>query len=257
VWFRYSPEHPWVLRGVDLEIPAGSSVGLVGLNGAGKSTVVKLLCRFYDPSRGSVTWDGVDLRELDPVDLRARIGAVFQDYMEYDLSAAENIAVADLPVLDERGRIEAAARDAGLHAALSALPRGYDTLLTRLFFDDDGEQADPASGVVLSGGQWQRMAVARGFLRADRDLLILDEPSAGLDAEAEHDLHVRLMELRRGRTSLLISHRLGAVRAADLIVVLADGRITERGSHDDLVGGGGDYARLFALQARGYAPPMG
>ncbi|MGW4499849.1 ABC transporter ATP-binding protein [Micromonospora sp. NPDC004336] len=251
VWFRYSPRHPWVLRGVDLFLPAGGTTALVGLNGAGKSTLVKLLCRFYDPERGTIRWDGTDLREFDPAALRERLGAVFQDFMPYDLSAAENIAVGDLTARDDRERLRAAARQAGVDEALTALPRGYDTLLTRIFFDGP-DRDDPQAGVVLSGGQWQRVALARGFLRADRDLLILDEPSSGLDAEAEHDLHTRLRELRRGRTSLLISHRLNAVRDADTIVVLADGRIAEYGRHDDLLAAGGGYARLFTLQARGY-----
>ncbi|GIJ50296.1 multidrug ABC transporter permease [Virgisporangium aliadipatigenens] len=259
VWFRYGDNHPWVLRGVDLTLPAGRSVGLVGLNGAGKSTMVKLLCRFYDPTKGRITWDGVDLRDLDPAALRARLGAVFQDHTAYDLTATENIGVADLPALSDPARIAAAARDAGLHDAIAALPRGYDTLLSRIFFDADDLAADgdpdTGAGVVLSGGQWQRMAVARGFLRADRDLLILDEPSNGLDAEAEHDLHVRLMRMREGRSSLLISHRLSAVRSADVIVVLAEGRVAEEGDHAALMAAGGGYARLFSLQARGYASP--
>ncbi|MET8281495.1 ABC transporter ATP-binding protein [Micromonospora sp. NPDC005174] len=251
VWFRYSPEHPWVLRGVNLHLPAGGTTALVGLNGAGKSTLVKLLCRFYDPERGSIRWDGVDLRDLDPAALRERLGAVFQDFMPYDLSAAENIALGDLSARDDPERLRTAARHAGIDDALAALPRGYDTLLTRIFFDGP-DRDDPQAGVVLSGGQWQRVALARGFLRADRDLLMLDEPSSGLDAEAEHDLNQRLRELRRGRTSLLISHRLNAVRDADTIVVLADGQVVECGDHDRLMAADGDYARLFTLQARGY-----
>ncbi|MER7444327.1 ABC transporter ATP-binding protein [Micromonospora avicenniae] len=251
VWFRYSPRHPWVLRGVDLFLPAGATTALVGLNGAGKSTLVKLLCRFYDPERGTIRWDGVDVREFDPAALRERLGAVFQDFMPYDLTAAENIAVGDLAARDEPDRVRAAARQAGVDETLTGLPRGYDTLLTRIFFDGP-DRDDAQAGVVLSGGQWQRVALARGFLRADRDLLILDEPSSGLDAEAEHDLHTRLRELRRGRTSLLISHRLNAVRDADRIVALADGRVAECGPHDELLAAGGGYARLFTLQARGY-----
>ncbi|MEV4489225.1 ABC transporter ATP-binding protein [Micromonospora coxensis] len=251
VWFRYSPEHPWVLRGVDLWLPHGATTALVGLNGAGKSTLVKLLCRFYDPERGAILWDGVDLRECDPQALRERLGAVFQDFVPYDLTAGENIAVGDLSALADSDRLRQAARHAGVDDTLTALPRGYDTLLTRVFFDGP-DRDDPQAGVVLSGGQWQRVALARGFLRAEVDLLVLDEPSSGLDAEAEHDLHTRLRELRRGRTSLLISHRLNAAREADHIVVLADGRVTERGDHQELLAAAGDYARLFTLQAHGY-----
>lgn len=253
VWFRYSDEHPWVLRGVNLTIPRGRTVALVGLNGAGKSTLVKLLARFYDPSRGSISWDGVDLRELDVTGLRDRIGATFQDFMSYDLSAAENIGVGDVSVLDDRPTIVTAARRAGAHDVVSALPHGYETHLTRMF-SDPSDRDDVSTGVLLSGGQWQRLALARSFLRADRDLLILDEPSAGLDAEAEADLHRRLRRLRQGRTTLLISHRLGTVRDADHIVVLRDGVVVEQGGHEELLATPGPYARLFNLQAAGYQP---
>jgi ATP-binding cassette subfamily B protein len=256
VWFRYSDDHPWILRGVNLFIPHGQSVALVGLNGSGKSTLVKLLCRFYDPVRGSILWDGVDLRDVPVEELRARIGAVFQDFMNYDFTAADNIAVGDLSASGDLPRIKAAAHRAGAHEALQDLPHGYDTLLTRMFFTL-ADRDDDSTGVVLSGGQWQRIAIARAFLRAERDLMILDEPSAGLDAEAEHDVHTRLREIRSGRTSLLISHRLGAVREADLIVVLADGSIIECGRHADLMAVSGTYSRLFTLQASGYLAETG
>lgn len=251
VWFRYSDEHPWVLRGVNLFIPHGSAVALVGLNGAGKSTLVKLMCRFYDPTRGSILWDGKDLRDLDHVALRERIGAVFQDYMHYDLTAAENIALGDLRAIGDHDRLKAAARRAGIHDTIAGLPQGYDTLLSRIFLTES-DRDDPETGVLLSGGQWQRLALARAFLRDQRDLLILDEPSAGLDAEAEAEIHTALREHRRGRTSLLVSHRLGALRDADVIVVLADGRVVESGDHGALMAARGAYARLFALQASGY-----
>lgn len=251
VWFRYSDEHPWVLRGVNLRIRRGQAVALVGLNGAGKSTLVKLLCRFYDPDRGAIYWDGVDIREFDPAELRARIGAVFQDYVNYDLTARENIAVGDLSALDDEDRVARAARLAGVHETIQQLPQGYDTLLSRIFFSN-ADKTDPTTGVALSGGQWQRIALARAFLREKRDLMILDEPSAGLDAEAEHELHTRISQQRREHTSLLISHRLAAVRDADLIVVLADGVIAESGDHSTLMARGGHYARLFTLQASGY-----
>jgi ATP-binding cassette subfamily B protein len=248
VWFRYTPDHPWVLRGVNLTIPAGTALGLVGRNGSGKSTLVKLLCRFYDPDRGSVTWDGVDIREVAPARLRERIGAVFQDYMTYDLSAGENIGLGDPSRFEDRAAIEAAARRAGVHDAIAALPHGYDTLITRIFFQ--GEQDE--EGVDLSGGQQQRVAIARAMLREDRDLLILDEPSAGLDAEAEYELHTRLRRHREGRTSLLVSHRLGALREADRIVVLDGGTIAETGTHTELMAAEGVYSHLFSMQAAGY-----
>jgi len=251
VWFRYDERQPWVLKGASLFLPAGRTVGLVGRNGAGKSTLIKLLCRFYDPSKGSIFWDGVDLRDINPADLRQRIGAVFQDYMAYDLTAVENIGMGDLKRLRNSEETKKAAEQAGIHARLSSLPRGYDTLLSRIFIDSDDE-ADPQTGSTLSGGEWQRLAVARGLMRHDRDLLILDEPSSGLDAEAEHAIHARLRSVRQGRASLLITHRLSAVREADTIVVLADGKVVEQGTHLELMAAKGAYCRLFSLQAAGY-----
>lgn len=251
VWFRYSDDGPWVLRGVNLTIPAGAAVALVGLNGAGKSTLIKLLCRFYDPSRGAIRWDGVDLRDMDIAQLRTRIAAVFQDYMSYEMTVRENIGVGDLAFMADADRVETAARRADIHDKIRGLARGYDTLLSRTFFHS-GEHDDPDTGILLSGGQWQRLALARAFLRDRRDLMILDEPSSGLDAEAEHAIHTELRAHRRGATSLLISHRLGTVRDADLIVTLADGQVIAQGTHDELMAAESGYARLFRLQAAGY-----
>ena len=257
VWFRYSEDSPWVLRGLDLTVPHGTTLGVVGLNGAGKSTLVKLLCRFYDPQRGAVLWDGVDVRDVPVEQLRRRIGAVFQDYMDYDLTAAENIGLGDLDALGDQDRIRDAADRAGIHETIERLPAGYRTMLSRLFHagdaDGDPDEAALTNGVRLSGGQWQRLALARGLMRRGRDLMILDEPSSGLDAVAEREVHDRLRELREGATSVLVSHRLSAVRRADRIVVVQDGRIAESGDHASLTASpDGIYARLFRNQAEGY-----
>ncbi|MEU4392780.1 ABC transporter ATP-binding protein [Kribbella sp. NPDC023855] len=252
VWFRYAEEQPWVLRGVDLVIPAGCAVGLVGLNGAGKSTLVKLLCRFYDPDRGAILWDGVDLRDIPLHELRSRLGVLFQEFVRYELTAAENIGVGDLQAIGDAPRIRAVAELAGVHSVLENLPKGYRTLLSRSFFGDEGEV-----GALLSGGQWQRVGLARALMRSDRRLLILDEPSSGLDAEAEAEIHQQLRAHRRSRTSVLISHRLSGIRDADLIVVLENGRVRQQGTHQELIRGAGPYARLFALQAKGYQATPG
>jgi ATP-binding cassette, subfamily B, bacterial len=242
VWFRYSDGHPWVLKGVNLSIPAGATVALVGLNGAGKSTLVKLLCRFYDPDRGAILWDGIDLRQVRPEALRARISGVFQDHLSYELSAEDNIAIGDVAARgDLAGRIRAAAGRAGLAGTIDALPYGYHTQLSRM---------------ALSSGQWQRMALARAYFRDGRDLMILDEPGAGLDPRAEAELHERTRRCRTGQTSLLISHRLHTVRDADLLFVLDGGVVTEQGTHQELIDAGGSYADLFQRQAAGYQPAI-
>jgi ATP-binding cassette subfamily B protein len=207
---------------------------------------VKLLCRFYDPQRGTITWGGVDIRELDVSAMRARIGVVFQEFMTYDLTAAENIGIGQVADLDDRSRIGAAAEAARVADTVAALPNGYDTLLSRTHADDE------RPGVTLSGGQWQRIALARCLMRTDAELMVLDEPTSGLDAEGEHRVHATLRRHAEGRTRLLISHRMAALRGADLIVTLVDGRIAEQGSHDELMDAGGEYARLFHLQADGY-----
>jgi ATP-binding cassette subfamily B protein len=263
VWFRYTESGPWILRGLTLSIPAGQTVALAGENGAGKTTIVKLLGSLYDPVRGRITWDGTDLRELDPERLRDRIGAVLQDFTRYQYDAHENIAVGDVAALgrpDTPRRVSEAAGQAGVHDFLAGLePDGYHTMLTRIYLGRPGA-ARPPTGVVPSGGQWQRIAIARALMRGDRDLLILDEPSAGLDPDAEYRIHRALRTARRQKTSLLITHRLGAVRDADEILVLAAGAVTERGTHAQLMDVGGTYARLFSRQAEGYqdrpaAPP--
>jgi len=247
VWFRYG-HGPWVLKGVNLFLAAGTTVGLVGVNGAGKSTIVKLLCRFYDPQRGAIHWDGADLRGFDIDSLRRRISTTFQDFMTYEMSAAENIGVGDVEQLECRERIVDAARLAGIHGSIVALPKGYQTLLSNVFLDEH----DGTRGVVLSGGQRQRLAVARSFMRAAPDLLVLDEPTSGLDAEAEYRQHQTLLGANRGTVRLLVSHRLSTIRGATAIAVVVDGRVAEFGDHDQLMSAAGTYARLFSMQAVNY-----
>ena len=257
VWFRYSSgSGEWVLRGVSLTITAGGSTGLVGLNGAGKTTLVKLLCRFYDPDKGRILWDGVDIREFDTAELRKRITATFQDFVSYDLSAAECIGMGDIQRMDSMELIREAARHAEIDDVLTRLPRGYETMLSRVFAGQGGDD-----GVLLSGGESQRIALARAMMSRSADLIVLDEPSSGLDAEAEYRIHRTLREKYADRTRLLISHRLSALRDCETIVVLSGGSITERGTHMELIALNGAYARLFELQAAGYqadaARPVG
>jgi ATP-binding cassette, subfamily B, bacterial len=248
VTFGYPGGGP-VLHDLDLTIPAGTIVAVVGVNGAGKSTLVKLLCGLYEPTGGTIRWDGAPLADLDPAALRRRVAVLFQDFMQYDVTVAENIGLGELSRLDDRAALRRAADAAGLRDTVERLPAGYDTMLSRAF-PAPGETG-AAAGAQLSGGQWQRLALARTLLRADADLLILDEPGSWLDAEGEAALP-GWVRARPGRTTVLISHRLSLVREADLIVVLDGGRITEAGTHRDLLAAGGRYARLFAAQARAY-----
>jgi ATP-binding cassette, subfamily B, bacterial len=221
-------------------------VALVGENGAGKTTLVKLLTRLREPTGGAVLVDGRDLREIDVEDWRAQIAVAFQDFTRYNLPAHENIALGDLGRYDDREAVRAAANAGGAATLVERLPDGYDTMLGRRF------SAVGNDGVELSGGEWQRVALSRAFMRRDAQLLILDEPTAALDARAEHEIYLRFKELTRGRTTLLISHRFSTVRMADHIVVLDGGRIVEQGSHSALIEQGGMYARLYGMQAEAY-----
>ena len=241
VSFRYPGKEAWALRGVTLRVEPGEKVALVGENGAGKSTLVKLLMRLYDPTEGEILFGGVDLRDMDPIELRARIGAVSQDFVRYQLSVAENIGLGDVARLEDRARIESAAELGGALPLVDGLPKRFDTMLGGWF----------ERGQELSAGQWQKLAVARAFMR-DADVLILDEPTASIDAEAEHELFTRFQSLAADRIAIVISHRFSTVRIADRIVVLKEGAIEEIGSHEDLVRRNGRYAHLFNLQAKGY-----
>jgi ATP-binding cassette subfamily B protein len=241
VSFRYPGAATDALAGVSFDIHPGETVAVVGRNGAGKSTLIKLLCRLYDPTQGRILLDGIDIRQFDPEQLRGRISAMFQDYVTYQGTVAENIGLGDLSHLTDRAAIEEAAARAGADERIAALPRGYDSPLGR-WFDQ---------GVNLSGGEWQKIALARAFLRT-APILVLDEPTSALDAQAEHDLFARLRQLAAGRTTLYISHRFSTVRQADRIVLIDGGRLAEQGTHRELMGLGGGYAELFTLQAAAY-----
>jgi ATP-binding cassette, subfamily B, bacterial len=241
VTFTYPAANTPPLREVSLQIAAGQVIALVGENGSGKTTLAKLLSRLYLPDLGAIRWDGVDLADLDPGQLRRGIAVIFQDFARYDLTARENIGLGAVDHIDDLDTITDAARHAGADRYLAALPNGYETILSPEY---DG-------GRDLSVGQWQRVALARAFVR-DAPLIILDEPTASLDPRAEHDLFTRIRSLYAGRTVLLISHRYNTVRDADHIYVLAHGRIIEHGGHDQLMALGGVYAELFSLQAAAY-----
>jgi ATP-binding cassette subfamily B protein len=216
-------------------------VALVGPNGAGKTTLIKLLTRLYDPSEGQILLDGVDLREYNPADLRRRTGVIFQDFVRYHLTASENIGFGQIEALEDQPRIVRSAEKSGAHPIISAMPQAYETILGRWFHN----------GRDLSGGEWQKIALARAFMR-DCELLVLDEPTAALDAENELRVFQQFRKLAEDRMAVLISHRFSTVRMADRIFVIEGGRITEEGSHADLLARGGTYARLFTLQAESY-----
>ena len=241
VSFRYPDREEWALEDVSLTVRPGEKLALVGANGAGKTTLIKLLTRLYDPTEGQILLDGVDLRDYALDDLRARVGVIFQDFVRYQTSARENIGFGQIGALDDVERLEVAAERGGADEVVAALPEGYDAMLGRWF---DG-------GHELSGGQWQKIALARAFMR-DGEVLVLDEPTAALDAEREYAIFQRFRRLTEGKIALLISHRFSTVRMADRIAVLENGRITELGTHGELLARGGTYAHLFNLQAEGY-----
>jgi len=232
----------WALRGIDLFIPKGQSLALVGENGAGKTTFIKLLTGLYQPTEGRILLDGRDLRAWEETALRQRIGVIFQDFNQYQLAMRENVAFGSVQHLDDEPRVGQAVERGGARELVAGLPAGLETQLGRWF----------ASGVELSGGQWQKVALARAFMRDEADILILDEPTAALDAEAEHAVFQRFRALAAGRTTILISHRFPTVRMADRILVLEAGRVIEDGSHAQLLAAGARYAHLFKLQAAGY-----
>jgi ATP-binding cassette subfamily B protein len=241
VGFRYPGAERWAVRHLSFTLHAAEVLALVGENGAGKTTLVKLLARLYDPDEGRILLDGHDLREYDPDALRANIGVIFQDFVRYYLTAAENIAVGQIEARDDRDRIVAAAESSLADQVIRRLPAGYDQVVGKRFRTD----------VDLSGGEWQKIAIARAYMR-NAQVLILDEPTAALDARSEFEVFKRFKELSQRKTAVLISHRFSSVRMADRILVLADGQIEAMGTHEQLLAAGGRYAELFELQAAGY-----
>jgi ATP-binding cassette, subfamily B, bacterial len=241
VGFRYPGSERWAVRGLSFALEPGERLALVGENGAGKTTLVKLLVRLYDPSEGRILLDGVDLREYDVDSLRRNIGVIFQDFVRYDFVLRENIAVGDIARREERPAIASAAERALADSVARRVPHGLEQMLGRRF----------EGGVDLSGGEWQKVALARAYLR-DSQLLVLDEPTAALDARAEYEVFLRFSELTAGKMAVLISHRFSTVRMADRILVFQGGALVEQGTHEELLEREGLYAELFQLQAAGY-----
>jgi ATP-binding cassette subfamily B protein len=233
--------HKTVLKDVSISIKPGEVVALVGENGSGKTTLVKLLCRLYDPIRGNISLDGVNLREFNTTSLRREISVIFQDYAKYHLTARENIWFGNIDLLSKDERVSAAAHQADADTLIEQLPKGYETILGRMF---DG-------GKELSVGEWQKVALGRAFLR-DAQIIVLDEPTSSLDPKAEYNVFQRMRDLLNGRTAILISHRFSTVRMADRIFVLDGGKVVEQGTHEALIREGGRYAKLFERQSQHY-----
>ena len=241
VGFRYPGADRWAVRHLSFTLKAGETLALVGENGAGKTTLVKLLTRLYDPDEGRITLDGRDLRDYDLDALRGAMGVIFQDFVRYNLTAGDNIAVGRISARDDHARIERAASSSLADAVIDGLPQKYDQMIGKRF----------RNGVELSGGEWQKVAIARAYMR-DAQVLVLDEPTAALDARSEFEVFQRFKELSAGKTAVLISHRFSSVRMADRILVLSGGRVEASGTHAELLAQKGRYAELFELQAAGY-----
>jgi ATP-binding cassette subfamily B protein len=241
VGFKYPHSEKWVIRNVSFELKVGEKLALVGENGAGKSTLIKLLLQFYEPTEGEILLDGISIQKFDPVAYHDRFGVIFQDFVKFDLSLRENIAVGEIEELGNQDRIKKAAEKSLAEEVVKEFPNGYDQKLGRRFKD----------GKDLSGGQWQKIAMARAYMK-DADVLILDEPTSALDARAESETFNRFISLTHGKTAVIISHRFSTVRIADRIMVLKDGSVLEIGTHEELMANKQLYSELFNLQAAGY-----
>jgi ATP-binding cassette, subfamily B, bacterial len=241
VAFSYPGSDRPILRNLNLFLKPDERIALIGENGEGKTTIVKLLTRLYDPTAGQILLDGVDLREYDLDDYASNIAVIFQDFMRYDMTAWENIAVGQIGARENLDKVELAAKKSLAEGVIQKLPNGYDQMLGRRF----------ETGVDLSGGEWQKVALARAYLR-DAQILVLDEPTAAFDARSEHEVFERFAELTKGKMALLISHRFSTVKMADRIIVLEKGVIAEQGRHEQLIAHGGRYAEMFELQASSY-----
>ncbi len=242
VSFTYPGASQAALKNINLHLPPGESLALVGENGSGKTTLIKLLTRLYTPDEGRILLDGLDLNDWEENALRQRIGVIFQDFSRYQFLVGENIGVGDVRYFDDRQRWKIAAEKGMADDFIADLPRGYDTQLGKWFKD----------GQELSGGQWQKIALSRAFMRTDADILVLDEPTAAMDAGAEAKIFEHFRKLTQNRIAILISHRFSTVRMANQIIVIENGQVIERGTHETLMELDGHYARLFSLQAAGY-----
>ncbi|MBT8146611.1 MAG: ABC transporter ATP-binding protein/permease, partial [Gammaproteobacteria bacterium] len=242
VSFYYPGSNRPALENINLHMRPGESLAIVGENGSGKTTLIKLLTRLYSPTEGTITFEGLDLQDWDLATLRQKIGVIFQDFARYQLLVGENIGVGDIRHIEDEGRIAEAAEKGLAADFIDDLPSGYDTQLGTWF----------RAGSELSGGQWQKIALSRAFMRSEADVLILDEPTAAIDAKAEAEIFAHFRDLTANRISIIISHRFSTVRMADHIIVLDKAHIVEEGDHQSLLDAAGQYARLFKLQAAGY-----